>query len=65
MAENWSRSMLFFAITRNHLVIHKSNLITSGLFMKSIYLSRLENVGDIGIIGYLCSFQIGWGIQFT
>ena len=49
----------FFAITRNHLVIHKSNLIASGLFMKSIYLSRLENVVDIGIIGYVLSRWVG------
>ena len=62
MAEGWSRSMILLAIISNHLVIHKSNLIASGLFMKSIYLSRLENVGDIGVIGYIF---FRWGIQFT
>ena len=62
MAEGWSRSIILLAIISNHLVIHKSNLIASGLFMKSIYLSRLENVGDIGVIGYVLS---RWGIQFT
>ena len=62
MAEGWSRSMILLAIISNHLVIHKSNLIASGLFMKSIYLSRLENVGDIGVIGYVLSRL---GIQFT
>ena len=58
MAEGWSRSVILLAIISNHLVIHKSNLIASGLFMKSIYLSRLENVGDIGVIGYVLS---RWG----
>jgi hypothetical protein len=62
MAEGWSRSVILLAIISNHLVIHKSKLIASGLFMKSIYLSRLENVGDIGVIGYVLS---RWGTQFT
>ena len=62
MTEDWSRFMILLAIISNHLVIHKSNLIASGLFMKSIYLSRLENVGDIGVIGYVLSRL---GIQFT
>ena len=59
MAEHWSRSMILLAIISNHLGIHKSKLIASGLFMKSIYLSRLENVGDIGVMNWLCSFQMG------
>ena len=62
MAEGWSRCVILIAIISNHLVIRKSKLIASGLFMKSIYLSRLENISDIGVIGYVVS---RWGTQFT
>ena len=59
MSERWSRSMILLAIISNHLEIHKSTLIASGLFIRSIYLSRLENVGDIEVINWVCSFQMG------